>query len=161
MGALPREVCHVQELVKVKVDDPERLPDLMAALLTRIDAVATQTAPNELEVSLLGSRNAEADVAELEQRIRRWGEGAHLERDRQLLTRASSRGGGRRASCGWSRIRLRGCERCGRTCRGVADASVEGARNDPRAVRRPAGCSAGSDSRRGHVTASRARADPA
>jgi|GEM_PF-7047230 len=80
MGALPREVCHVQELVKVKVDDPERLPDLMAALLTRIDAVATQTAPNELEVSLLGSRNAVADVAELEQRIRRWGEGAHLER---------------------------------------------------------------------------------
>jgi hypothetical protein len=59
-------------VVKVRVDDPDRLPDLMAELSARVDAVVEQTGRDELEVSLLGSRNVEADVKELESRLRGW-----------------------------------------------------------------------------------------
>ena len=59
--------------VKVRIDDPVLLPDLMADLSRRVDAVVTQTGDNEIEVSLLGSRAADADVAELRERVRAWG----------------------------------------------------------------------------------------
>jgi hypothetical protein len=45
----------------------------MADLSRRVDAVVTQTGDNELEVSLLGSRAADAEVAELRDRVRTWG----------------------------------------------------------------------------------------
>jgi hypothetical protein len=45
----------------------------MADLSRRVDAVVTQIGDNELEVSLLGSRAVDADVAELCERLRAWG----------------------------------------------------------------------------------------
>jgi hypothetical protein len=59
--------------MKVRVDDPERLPDLISALSARVDAIVSRLSDDEVEVSLLGSRNAAADLAELEERIRHWG----------------------------------------------------------------------------------------
>lgn len=64
--------------MKIRVDDPALLPDLMADLLRCVDTVVTQIASDELEVSLLGSRCNEADVAELEARLRAWGSGAAI-----------------------------------------------------------------------------------
>jgi hypothetical protein len=58
--------------VKVRVEDPDLLTDLMADLSRRVDAVVTQIADDEIEVSLLGSRNAGADAAELRERLRAW-----------------------------------------------------------------------------------------
>ena len=61
--------------MKVRVDNPELLPDLIAALSRRIDTVVTQIADDAVEVSLLGSRTPEADIAELRQRVDDWGQG--------------------------------------------------------------------------------------
>ena len=61
--------------MKIRVDNPAVLPDLMAELLRRLDAVVSQTAENELEVSLLGSRSEQANAEELRERIRAWGRG--------------------------------------------------------------------------------------
>ena len=46
---------------------------LMADLSRRVDAVITQIGNDELEVSLLGSRTLDADVAELREQLRAWG----------------------------------------------------------------------------------------
>ena len=62
--------------MKVRVEDPALLPDLMADLSRRVDAVITQIGDDELEVSLLGSRALDADVAELRERLRAWGRSA-------------------------------------------------------------------------------------
>ena len=62
-----------------RVDDPALLPDLVSVLLGRVDTVVTRTGDDELEVSLLGSRNPEADIAELETRLRAWGRGASVD----------------------------------------------------------------------------------
>ena len=62
--------------MKVKVDDPARLPDLMAALSARIDAVVTKVDDDELEVSLLGSQSQQAHAEEVKARLRAWGGGA-------------------------------------------------------------------------------------
>jgi hypothetical protein len=48
----------------------------MADLSRRVDAVITQIGDDELEVSLLGSRALDADVAELRERLRAWGRSA-------------------------------------------------------------------------------------
>jgi hypothetical protein len=48
----------------------------MADLSRRVDAVVTQIGDHELEVSLLGSRSVDADVAELRERLRAWGPSA-------------------------------------------------------------------------------------
>jgi hypothetical protein len=50
----------------------------MADLLRRVDAVVTQVSEDELEVSLLGSRSADADAVELRKRLRTWGFGADV-----------------------------------------------------------------------------------
>jgi hypothetical protein len=47
----------------------------MADLSRRIDAIVTQVGEDEIEVSLLGSRMPDADVAELRERLRTWGRG--------------------------------------------------------------------------------------
>ena len=48
----------------------------MADLSRRVDAIVTQIDDNEIEVSLLGSRTRDADVAELRERLRAWGRSA-------------------------------------------------------------------------------------
>ena len=61
--------------MRVRVEDPALLPDLMADLLRRVDAVVTQTGDQELEVSLLGSRAMDPELVELRKRVRAWGRG--------------------------------------------------------------------------------------
>ena len=58
--------------MRVRLDDPNLLPDLRDALATRIDAVVAETADGELEVSILGSRREPHQRAELESRLRAW-----------------------------------------------------------------------------------------
>lgn len=55
--------------MKIRVDDPALLPDLVAELLERVDTIVTELDEHLIEVSLLGSRTAEADVAELRERL--------------------------------------------------------------------------------------------
>ena len=73
--------AHAPAAVKVRVDDPALLPDLVSVLLGRVDTVVTRTGDDLLEVSLLGSRNPEADVAELEARLQAWGRGASVDEE--------------------------------------------------------------------------------
>ncbi len=61
--------------MRVKLENAESAADLMSALEERVDAVVTMTGPDELEVSLLGSRAVAADVEELQRRIDEWGPG--------------------------------------------------------------------------------------
>jgi hypothetical protein len=53
----------------------------MADLSRCVDAVVTQVDDDQLEVSLLGSRAADADVAELRERVKAWGRGDAIVRD--------------------------------------------------------------------------------
>jgi len=62
--------------VKVRVEDPALLPDLIADLSRRVDTIVTQIDDDEIEVSLLGSRTRDADAAELRERLRAWGRSA-------------------------------------------------------------------------------------
>ena len=57
----PRSRGSISAAMRVKLGDPSLTADLMAALQARVDVVVTQTADDELEVSLLGSRVTAAD----------------------------------------------------------------------------------------------------
>jgi hypothetical protein len=57
-------------VVKIRVDDPAALPDLIEELSRRVDAVITSVGDHELEVWLLGSLTTDADHAEMEERLR-------------------------------------------------------------------------------------------
>jgi len=58
--------------MRVHVDDPADLPDLIESLRSRPDAVVTQLGHDELEVSLLGSFGDDALRMEVELRVRAW-----------------------------------------------------------------------------------------
>jgi hypothetical protein len=58
--------------VRIRVDDPALLPDLLEHLRSQIDAVVDVVSADELEVSLLGSYRLEAMRMELYLRIRAW-----------------------------------------------------------------------------------------
>ena len=58
--------------MRIRVTDPALLPDLLEFLRSRIDAVATPVADDEIEVSLLGSFNRDAMRMELYLRVRAW-----------------------------------------------------------------------------------------
>jgi hypothetical protein len=58
--------------MRIRVTDPALLPDLLEVLRSRIDAVATPVADDEIEVSLLGSFNRDAMRMELYLRVRAW-----------------------------------------------------------------------------------------
>jgi hypothetical protein len=58
--------------MRVRIDDPKLLPDLLAALTARLDAVVDAVGEHELEVGLLGSRTQPFARIELEERLRRW-----------------------------------------------------------------------------------------
>jgi len=56
--------------MRIKIDDPTALPDLVEELASRLDAVITDvTATGEVELWLLGSRTAAGDRAEMERRL--------------------------------------------------------------------------------------------
>jgi hypothetical protein len=56
--------------MRIKIDDPAALPDLVEELASRVDAVITEvTAAGEVELWLLGSRTAAGDRAEMERRL--------------------------------------------------------------------------------------------
>jgi hypothetical protein len=56
--------------MRIKIDDPAALPDLVEELESWLDAVITGvTATGEVELWLLGSRTAAADRAEMERRL--------------------------------------------------------------------------------------------
>jgi hypothetical protein len=83
MGQTPSACIRMRApaAVKVRVDDPALLPDLVSVLLGRVDTVVTRAGYDLLEVSLLGSRNPEADIAELEARLEAWGRGASVDEE--------------------------------------------------------------------------------
>jgi hypothetical protein len=56
--------------VRVRIDNPELLPDLFALLTTGIDAIVDRLNERELEVGLLGSRTEPYARIELEHRLR-------------------------------------------------------------------------------------------
>ena len=70
--------------MRVRIDSTELLDDLMAFLEEDADAVVQSVSADELEVSLLGSRNTEAMRMELYLRVRAWeagrqSTGAHVD----------------------------------------------------------------------------------
>jgi hypothetical protein len=58
--------------MRVVVDDPEQLPELVDFLAERTDVVVTDVGPNAVEVSLLGSYGGDAMRMELELLLRVW-----------------------------------------------------------------------------------------
>jgi hypothetical protein len=56
--------------MRIRIDDPAALPDLVEELASRLDAVITEVvATGEVELWLLGSRTAADDRAEMERRL--------------------------------------------------------------------------------------------
>jgi len=58
--------------VLVYVNDPSTIPDLVEWLTRRPDVIAARVGEHEIEVSLLGSRQAPWNQMELELRLRAW-----------------------------------------------------------------------------------------
>ena len=70
--------------MRVRIDSTELLDELMAFLEEDADAVVQPVGVDELEVSLLGSRNTDAMRMELYLRVRTWeagrqAAGAHVD----------------------------------------------------------------------------------
>ena len=70
--------------MRVRIDSTELLDELMAFLEEDADAVVQPVSADELEVSLLGSRNTDAMRMELYLRVRAWeagrqAAGAHVD----------------------------------------------------------------------------------
>ena len=62
--------------MRIRLNNPSLLPELVEFLETRTDAVVTETGADEVEVTLLGSYALDAMRMELYLRIRAW-EAAH------------------------------------------------------------------------------------
>jgi hypothetical protein len=58
--------------MRIRLSDPALIPDLIEFLRARVDAVVTQTADDEVEVSLLGSYAHGLMRMELYLRVRAW-----------------------------------------------------------------------------------------
>jgi hypothetical protein len=58
--------------VNVYISDPSTIPDLLDWLSQRPDVIAERVGKHEVEVSLLGSRQAPWNAMELELRLRAW-----------------------------------------------------------------------------------------
>jgi hypothetical protein len=65
-------IDHRGSVVRITVSDPARLRQLSLFLSFDPDAEVSVTGSDELEVWFVGSRNAWAQVAETEMRLRRW-----------------------------------------------------------------------------------------
>jgi hypothetical protein len=58
--------------MRVTVDQPGLLPDLVSFLTERVDVIATKESATEVAVSILGSRASPHDQDELERRLEEW-----------------------------------------------------------------------------------------
>lgn len=58
--------------MRIKVDDPSLVASLLAFLRGQVHVVVEQSGPTELEVSQLGSMNADARRLELDLLLRAW-----------------------------------------------------------------------------------------
>ena len=58
--------------MRISVSDPDRIPELLSFLRERPDVVAEPVDGTQITVSLLGSRNVDANTSELEQRLLPW-----------------------------------------------------------------------------------------
>ena len=58
--------------MRVSVNDPRFVPSLLTFLRRRVHLTAEQTGPVEVEVSQLGSMNADARRLELDVLLRHW-----------------------------------------------------------------------------------------
>ncbi len=58
--------------MRVTVDQPGLLPDLVSVLTERVDVIATKESATEVAVSFLGSRTSPYDEVELERRLEEW-----------------------------------------------------------------------------------------
>ena len=58
--------------MRIHLSDPQLVPSLLAFLRERVHAVAEQVAPNEIEVSLLGSKNVSERRLELDLLLQVW-----------------------------------------------------------------------------------------
>jgi hypothetical protein len=59
-------------LMRLRVSNPALIPDLLEFLRSRADLVAEEVSDDEVEVSLVGSFNADAMHMELYLRVRAW-----------------------------------------------------------------------------------------
>jgi hypothetical protein len=58
--------------MRVRVDDPSLVASLLRFLQGQVHVVVEQSGPNEVEVSQLGSMNADARRLELDLLVRAW-----------------------------------------------------------------------------------------
>ena len=58
--------------MRIHLSDPELVPSLLAFLRERVHAVAEQVGPDEIEVSLLGSKSAPERRLELDLLLQVW-----------------------------------------------------------------------------------------
>jgi len=58
--------------MRLRVSDPELVPELLEFLKLRVDIVANQITENEVDLSLLGSYSEDAMRMELYLRVRAW-----------------------------------------------------------------------------------------
>ena len=58
--------------MKIRVDDPTLVASLLRFLQRQVHMVVQQSGPNEVEVSQLGSMNADARRLELDLLVRAW-----------------------------------------------------------------------------------------
>ena len=59
-------------LMRLRVSNPALVPDLLEFLRSRTDVVAEEVSVDEVDVSLVGSYNADAMHMELYLRVRAW-----------------------------------------------------------------------------------------
>jgi hypothetical protein len=70
--ALRRRWRPSLRLMRLRVSNPALIPDLLEFLRWRVDVVAEEVSDNEVDVSLVGSYNADAMNIELYLRVRAW-----------------------------------------------------------------------------------------
>ena len=70
--------------MKIHVSDPTLVPSLLAFLQERVHVIADQVAPNEIEVSLLGSMNTAKRRLELDLMVQLW-RAAHEQAETRIL----------------------------------------------------------------------------
>ncbi len=58
--------------MRISVDDPELVPSLLSFLRARVHVTAERVGPMEVEVSQLGSMNADARRLELDLMLQLW-----------------------------------------------------------------------------------------
>jgi hypothetical protein len=70
--------------MRIQVSHPELVPELLAFLQGQVHVIVEQVGPRELEVSQLGSMNAEARRLDLDLLLQAW-RAAHADADVEIL----------------------------------------------------------------------------